>query len=66
MGEGESKAQMCGALLSGAQMSGLNCRCAKFTERCTAFEHAAPYDYARFVVENEKEKYLMQTVINTY
>ncbi len=28
----------------------------RFTERCTAFEHAATYDYARRVVENKKEK----------
>jgi hypothetical protein len=28
----------------------------EFTERCTAFEHAATYDYARFVVENKKGK----------
>ncbi|CAF3417924.1 unnamed protein product [Rotaria sp. Silwood1] len=27
-----------------------------FTERCTAFEHAATYDYARFVVEHKKVK----------
>jgi len=28
----------------------------EFTEKCTAFEHAATYDYARFVVESKKEK----------
>ncbi|CAM4831903.1 unnamed protein product [Rotaria magnacalcarata] len=26
----------------------------RFTERCTAFEHSATYDYARFVVEKKK------------
>ena len=25
----------------------------QFTEKCTAFEHAATYDYARLVVENK-------------
>lgn len=28
----------------------------EFTDRCTAFEHAATYDYARFVVEKKKVK----------
>jgi hypothetical protein len=28
----------------------------EFTKRCTAFEHAATYDYARFAVENKKGK----------
>jgi hypothetical protein len=28
----------------------------QFTEKCTAFEHAATYAYARRVVENKKEK----------
>ncbi|UJR23620.1 hypothetical protein I4U23_026606 [Adineta vaga] len=28
----------------------------EFTERCTAFEHAATYDYARHVVEDKKTK----------
>ncbi len=28
----------------------------EFTERCTAFEYAATYDYARCVVENKKGK----------
>ena len=27
-----------------------------FTERCTAFEHAATYDYARLVAENKKDE----------
>lgn len=27
-----------------------------FTERCTAFEHAATYDYARLVAENNKDE----------
>jgi hypothetical protein len=30
----------------------------EFTERCRAFEHAATYDYARFVVEAKKGKRL--------
>ena len=29
----------------------------QFTEKCTAFEHAATYAYARRVVENKKEKH---------
>ncbi len=28
----------------------------EFIEKCTAFEHAATYDYARRVVESKKEK----------
>jgi hypothetical protein len=28
----------------------------RFTERCTAFEDAATYDYARFVVEHKNIK----------
>ena len=28
----------------------------QFTEKCTSFEHAATYDYARRVVENKEGK----------
>jgi hypothetical protein len=37
----------------------------EFTEKCTAFEHAATYDYARSVVESKKEKRSTLIAMNT-
>lgn len=36
----------------------------KFSEKCTTFEHAATYDYARVAVENKKEKQSIGTATN--